>query len=92
MAIKVTDPIKRKKPKRYEEYDEVDELGADGMPTGRKIKVYRVAGHNLMVERENWLNSRLKELEADPEIGEVIVQRGKYDDVIGITIIRKVVT
>jgi len=88
--MEVEDVIKGKKPKKYEEYDEVDELDASGVPTGRRVKVYRVPEYAKLLEREDWLEGRLREREADPSVNKVIVPRGRYDDVIGIVITRKV--
>jgi len=101
MAIKINDQLKDKTRKRFEEEDEVDEIGANGLPTGRKLKIPRVALHQVYREREEWLRGRLQELETQEfneldDFGnptgnkvrakEVTVIRGREDDVIGIQI------
>jgi len=87
MAMEVEDALKGKKPKKYEEYDEVEEVDAFGQPTGKKVRVYSVPEHAEMVQRENWLEGRIRELERQENIAKVKVYRGRYDDVIGIEII-----
>lgn len=84
MPIKVSDPAKDKKPKRYEETLDVPELDPSGAPTGNMLKVRRIAADPAIYQdREQWKEKRLQELEA-AGVSEVTVVRGSDDDVIGL--------
>jgi hypothetical protein len=72
---------------KYQDVAEVDELDPKGEPTGKKLAIRNVPlPLEVCQEREAWLAAKLEALKSDPNVHQVKVLRGSYDDVIGIEV------